>query len=373
MHDMLGGYVERGELPGLVAVIERRGEVHVDCIGYPRDAIFRIASMTKPITAAAAMILVEEGVIRLDESVDRLLPELADRRVLRTPEANVDDTVPAARPITVRDLLTFTLGIGLIYAMPGTYPIQEAADRAGVNVGSGRKPATDEFLHRLRALPLMYQPGDAWMYNTGSDLLGILIARATGQTFGAFLRERVFEPLGMRDTGFWVPEEKVTRLPAAYTPETSGALKLEDEGARGAFSHPPALESGAGGLVSTIDDFLAFARVLLNSGRPVLARPAVETMITDHLTVDQKARSPWTPGYFATHGWGFGVAMVTRRYDIASTPGQYGWSGGFGTTWRNDPREDMITVLMTQVSMTSPQQPRVFGDFLTLAYAAIDD
>jgi len=199
------------------------------------------------------------------------------------------------------------------------------------------------------------------------------VARATGQTFGAFLRERIFEPLGMRDTGFWVPEEKVVRLPAAYTPETSGALKLEDEGAGGAFSHPPALESGAGGLVSTIDDFLVFARVLLNSGRPVLARPAVETMITDHLTVDQKARSPWTPGYFATHGWGFGVAMVTRRYDIASTPGQYGWSGGFGTTWRNDPREDMITVLMTQVSMTSPQQPRVFGDFLTLAYAAIDD
>lgn len=379
MHDVLSGHVERGELPGLVTLVGRRGELHVDCIGYERDTIFRIASMTKPVTAAAAMILVEEGVIRLDDPVGNLLPELAEPKVLRAIDSRLEDTVPAKRPITVRDLLTFTLGTGLVFASSGTYPIQEALELAGLGVASVRKPAADEFLRRLGGLPLVHQPGEVWMYNTGYDVLGILVGRAAGRSFGEFLRERIFEPLGMRDTGFSVPADRIARLPAAYTPDaTDDGLGTEDKaGAESEFSHAPALESGAGGLVGTVDDWLAFARMLLNrgalDGRRILARTTVEAMTTDHLTPDQKARSPWLEGYWQNHGWGWGMMVVTRRFDGASTPGQYGWDGGFGTTWRSDPGEEMIAILMTQVSMISPKGPPLFRDFLTLAYSAIDD
>ena len=377
MHDVLSGYVDRGELPGYVALVARHGAVQLDCAGYQRDAIFRLASMTKPIAAAAALILVEEGVIRLDDRVDRHLPELADMRVLRTISSPIDDTVPASRPITLRDLLTFTLGTGMVIAPPDTYPIQEARRRSLVEVGLGAKPDSSEYLRRLAGLPLVHQPGEVWMYDTGYDVLGILISRASGRSFGEFLRERIFDPLGMPDSGFWVTPDKIDRLPTAYTPgDRSGELKVEDEAVGGRFSLPPGLESGAGGLVATVDDFLLFARMLLDHGAfpggRILTRPTVAAMTSDQLSEDIKARTPWTPGWFANNSWGFGVGVVTRRYDGTASPGAYGWNGGFGTTWRSDPTEDMVAILMTQVGGTA-EVPRVFGDFVNLAYAAIDD
>src|SRR5271169_3249447 len=217
LHDAMAGYVERGEVPGLVALISRRGETHVETLGtkalggtdpVQRDAIFRIASMTKPVTAAAAMILVEECKLRLDEPVDRLLPELANRKVLKRLDGPLDETVPANRPITVRDLLTFRMGFGIVMAPPGTYPIQKAFRELLLGQGPPQPqtpPAPDEWIRRFGTLPLMHQPGEKWMYHTGSDVLGVLIARASGQPFETFLRERLLEPLGMKDTGFNVP------------------------------------------------------------------------------------------------------------------------------------------------------------------------
>jgi CubicO group peptidase (beta-lactamase class C family) len=390
MHATMTGYVERGEIPGLVTYVSRRGEEHVDAIGttaigggtpVQRDTIFRISSMTKPITAAAAMILVEECRLRLDEPVDRLLPELANARVLRSLDSAVDDTVPADRPISVRDLLTFRLGTGLIMAMPGTYPIQVAMDEARLAQGPpspSTPPDPDEWIKRLGTLPLIYQPGERWMYNTGSDVLGVLIARAAGQPFETFLRERIFEPLGMVDTGFNVPSDKIDRLVTSYSTDfATDTLAVYDEAATGQWSRPPSFPSGAGGLVSTVDDYAAFARMLLDKGRHgkerIISRPSVETMTTDQLTPAQKAVSGLVSGFFDSHGWGFGVSVVTQRVNIWEPVGRFGWDGGLGTSGYSDPHEDMITILMTQRAWTSPAPPDVCLDFVTLAYQAIDD
>jgi CubicO group peptidase (beta-lactamase class C family) len=390
MHDVMAGYVERGEVPGLVTLVSRRGEVHVDAIGMKavegldpirRDTIFRISSMTKPITAAATMILVEECKVRLDEPVDRWLPELAERKVLKRLDGPLDDTVPANRPITVRDLLTFRMGFGQMMAPPDAYPILQAASEQQIGMGPpspSTLPAPDEWIRRLGQLPLMHQPGQKWMYNTGSDVLGVLIARASGQPLETFFRERIFEPLGMKDTGFSVPAASLDRLATSYwTNFESGALELYDEAKGGQWSRPPAFPSGAGGLVSTIDDYLAFGQMMLNQGKHgnerLLSRPSVETMTTDQLTPEQKAASGIVPGYFDSHGWGFGVSIVTRRDDVAAVPGRFGWDGGLGTSWYSDPREDMVTILMTQRAWTSPSPPDVCLDFWTSAYQAIDD
>jgi len=389
MHDVMAGYVERGEVPGIVTAVSRRGDAHVDAIGtkavgggapVARDTIFRIASMTKPIIAVATLILVEECVLRLDEPVDRLLPELAGRRVLRALDAALDDTVPAQRPITVRDLLTFRMGFGIVMAPPDTYPIQRAMTELLLGQGppGASTPPPDEWLRRLGTLPLMYQPGERWVYHTGSDVLGVLIARAAGQPLEAFLRERIFEPLGMRDTGFSVPAAGLDRLATSYwtNPQTR-ALDLYDDAKTGQWSRPPAFPSGGGGLVSTVDDYMAFGQMMLNAGRHertrILSRASIETMTTDQLTPAQKAVSGLINDYFDSHGWGFGVAMVTRRTDVAGSIGSFGWDGGLGTSWRSDPREEMVGILLTQASWTSPNPPNVALDFWTSAYGAIED
>lgn len=390
MHNIMTGYVERGEVPGLVTLVSRRGEVHVDAIGMKaagdgdpirRDTIFRISSMTKPITAAATMILVEECKVRLDEPVDRWLPELAKRQVLKRLDGPLNDTVPAKRPITVRDLLTFRMGFGQMMAPPDAYPILRAASEQQIGMGPpspSSLPAPDEWMSRLGRLPLMCQPGEKWMYNTGSDVLGVLIARVSGQPLETFFRERIFEPLGMKDTSFSVPGHKLDRLATSYwTDPASGALKLYDEAESGQWSRPPAFPSAAGGLVSTIDDYMAFGQMMLNRGKHessrILSRLSVELMTTDQLTPEQKAVSGLVPGFFDSHGWGFGMSVVTRRDDVASVPGRYGWDGGLGTSWYSDPREEMITILMTQRAWTSPSPPDVCLDFWTSAYQAIDD
>jgi len=215
MHHVLSGYIERKEMPGLVALVSRMDDIHVEALGtlafdnsapMKRDTIFRIASITKPITAVAAMILIEECKLRLDGSIEPWLPELAGRRVLKSIFSEVDDTVPARRPITVRDLLTSCMGFGSVLAMPDTYPIQKLIRKYRVG-GDGPKlqsewPETDEWLRNLGSLPLLAQPGERWMYHVSIDVLGVLVARVSGKSLGAFLRERIFDPLGMKDTGF---------------------------------------------------------------------------------------------------------------------------------------------------------------------------
>jgi CubicO group peptidase (beta-lactamase class C family) len=375
-------HIGRGAAPGLVSVVSRRGEAHVDLIGSTAvdgrramqpDTIFRMSSMTKPITAVATLILLEECVLRLDEPVDRLLPELSDRRVVRRIDGPVDDTVPSYRPITVRDLLTFRMGFGGYF---GPCPVNDAAALLQLSVGPPQPslpPEPDEWMRRFSTLPLMCQPGERWLYNTGSEVLGVLIARASGQPFDVFLRERIFAPLGMKDTAFSVPAGDIDRLATSYTtdPET-GALQVYDQPA-GQWSTPPAFPSGAAGLVSTAADFLAFAEMLLRGGAPILSRPSVETMTTDQLTPEQKAVSGFSPGDFDALGWGFGVGIVTRRDHPATPVGQYGWDGGLGTVWRNDPSEAMVTMLLTNAAWTSPHPPDITLDFLTGAYASIDD
>ncbi len=390
MHDVMAGYVEHGEVPGIVTLVSRRGEVHVDAIGMKavggsdpirRDTIFRITSMTKPITAVATMILAEECNLRLDEPVDRLLPELAGRKVLKRLDGPLDDTVPANRPITVRDLLTFRMGFGIIIGPPDVYPIQKAVSEQQIMTLGPPKPPTphapDEWIRRFATLPLMHQPGEKWMYNTGSYVLGVLIARASGQPLETFFRERIFEPLCMKDTGFSVPAAKLDRLARCYqvNPET-GALELHDDVDDSQWSRPPAFPDAGAGLVSTIDDYLAFGQMMLNKGKHgserILSRLSVEAMTTDQLTPEQKAVSGFFPGYWDSRGWGFGVSMVTRRDDVAAVPGRYGWDGGYGTSWSSDPKEDMVAILMTQ-RLGFPLSSGVYLDFWTSAYQTIDD
>ena len=390
MHDVMAGYVDRGQVPGLVALVSRAGELRVDALGslavggqsrVQRDTIFRIASMTKPVTAAAAMILVEECRLRLDEPVDRLLPELADRKVIKRFEGALDDTVPAKRSITVRDLLTFRMGFGIMGAPPDPCPILKAASDLRIGLGPpspASMPAPDEWIRRLGSLPLMHQPGKRWMYSTGSDVLGVLIARASGQPFEAFLRERIFDPLGMKDTGFSVPAEKINRLATSYaTNPQTGAFEVYDQPANGQWSRPPAFPAGASGLVSTADDFLAFSQMMLNKGKlgsvRILSRPSVELMTTDQLTPEQKVTSGLTEVFFESRGWGFGVSIVTRRTELAASIGMYGWDGGLGTSWRADPTENLTGILLTQCMWPSPSGPDVFLDFWAALYQSIDD
>jgi CubicO group peptidase (beta-lactamase class C family) len=369
----------------LVTLVSRRGEVHVDAIGsiaiggapMARDTIFRITSMTKPVTAVAAMILVEECKLRLDDPLDRWLPELGDRKVLRAIDAPVDDTVPAKRPISLRDLLTFRLGYGMIPVFPDRYPIQQAIAEAGFAPGPVFPSfPPDELMRRYGRLPLIYQPGERWLYNSGSEILGVLIARVAGTTFSEFLSERIFAPLGMKDTAFSVPETKHHRFATSYARDhATQRLKVFDDPVSGKFANPPVFENGSAGLVSTADDYNAFAQMMLNGRRlgneRILSRPSVELMTTDQITPQQKQGSELFFG--DNRGWGFGLSVFTRRDDLYTTPGRFGWDGGYGTSWYSDPREQLTGILLTQRMMDSPQPPRAMADFWTSVCQAIDD
>jgi CubicO group peptidase (beta-lactamase class C family) len=384
VHDTMAAYVERGEVPGMVSVLSRKGEVHADTLGVStvggapirRDTIFRIASMTKPITAAATMILIEEGKLSFDERIDRWLPELAHRRVLRSIDAKLDDTVPAKRAITVRDLLSFTMGFGIVFPLDA-YPVQKAAIDLHIGYGPSdprSTPAPDEWMRRLRTLPLMSQPGERWTYNTSYDVLGVLIARVSRQTFPAFLREHIFEPLGMKDTDFSVPASKRDRFATAYIANAAtGALDVFDGIEDTAWGEPPAFPSGAGGLVSTADDLLLFARMMLNggehAGKRILSAEAIATMTTDQLVPSQKT-DDFLPGFWATHGWGFGVAVVTHSDEVTPTPGRYGWFGGLGTYWISHPEKDFAGILLTQRAFDASSPDH---DFWKSVYGAMND
>lgn len=332
-----------------------------------RDSLFRIASTTKPITAAATLALAAEGRFGLDEPVDGLLPELADRRVLRRPDGPLDDTVPAGRAITVRDLLTFTFGFGMAMEMfmaNEPWPVVAATNAAKlVTIGPpqpAEQPDPDTWIAALGALPLLAQPGDRWLYNTGSQALGVLCARAAGVPFAEVLRTRVFEPLGMRDTGFVAAD--TSRLATAYGPD--GRHVWDPPG--GQWSKPPAFGDGAAGLVSTADDLLAFARMLLRGGKPVLSAEATAEMTRDQLTPAQKANGGLGPGFFDGSGWGYGVSVSTD----GERAGAFGWDGGLGTSWLVDPRRDLTVIVLTQQVFDSPGVPQHHRDLQAAAYAA---
>ena len=382
VRELLERHVDSGFVPGAMAVIARHGEVQIEATGtlafegvgagisIAGDTIIRMASMTKPIVAACAMTLVEDCTLRLDDPVDDLLPELADMTVLADPNGPLDDIVSAKRPITLRDLLTFTLGTGMVPAEPGSVPIADALDTLG-------EPPPDEWIRRLGALPLVHQPGERWMYDTAADVTGVLIARATGLSFGDALRERICDPLGMKDTAFSVSGERIGRFATAYDRDDVTGKAVVTDLPNGRFSQPPPFESGGGGLVSTADDYLAFATALLaggaHHGGRVLSRPSVTLMTTDHLTPAQKAVSGFQPGYFDGIGWGLGMSVRTRRALLGPSVGSYGWPGFYGTAWYNDPAEDMTTIFIMQRAHMGDQQLPIWSDLWTAVYQAIDD
>jgi CubicO group peptidase (beta-lactamase class C family) len=375
----LGDYVEQGYVPGLVALVACGRDVHVTAIGRKAfadpapmgaDTIFRIASITKPIVGAAAALLLEDGAMKLDDPVDRWIPELANRRVLRTIESALDDTVPAGRPITVEDVLSFRLGFGLI-PVPGDYPIQRAERELVLNTLGPPWPPTglapDEWIARFATLPLMDQPGAAWRYNTGATVAGVLVGRVAGEPLPDVLAGRVLEPLGMADTGFFVPEDQRERFTVFYTPDPkTGELRVVDE-PNGWWSAPPALPDGSAGLVSTAGDLWAFARMLAE-GRPLLSPQSIGLMLRDRTT----ARDRFANRIFLGEHSGWGLMLAVPAADGSTgVPGGYGWEGGSGTSWRTDPVTGLTGILLTQRELTSPKPPPIVADFWTLAYAAL--
>lgn len=394
VREVLDRHVRSGRIPGLVALVGRGEETYVETLGtmchqggppVRRDTIFRMASTSKPVSVAAAMALLDECRLRLDDPVDPWLPELADRRVLTRIDAPLDDTVPARRPITVRDVLTSTFGLGMDMTSLGT-PIMNAVFERGLTPNLPEPmPAPDEWMRRLGELPLMHQPGQRWQYQLSSDLLGVLVARVSGQSFPSFLRERIFGPLGMKDTGFHVPADQISRLPTLYAPDpSSGEFHVWDEAEGGRWSTPPAFPGGGGGLVSTADDYHAYFRMLLNhgvhDGERILSRAAVELMTTNRLTPEQQAARETlardnvhiSHGQGQHGGWGFGMAVRTYRGDYAPV-GQFGWDGGSGTSTYADPSNRLVGILLTQVGASVPDPVWVMHDFWTTVYQALDD
>jgi CubicO group peptidase (beta-lactamase class C family) len=387
LDEAMASQVSGGEVPGLVVALSRGDDVHIEAIGaltpdgqepIASDAIFRITSMTRPVTAVATLLLVDDGRLVLDEPVDRLLPELAGRRVLRRLDGPVDDTVAARRPITVRDLLTFRGGFGMILAAPDQYPILQAEQDLELRSVGPPTPATphgaDEWMRRMGTLPLMDQPGEHWRYNTGSQILGVLIARASGQPLESFYSERIFAPLGMDDTGFTVSAAQRHRLVPCYH-KVDGRLELFDDGDQ--WSRSRAFADGGAGLVSTVGDYLAFAKMLMaggcypggcSSGSRLLSAELTTAMTTDQLTAQQRAEAgPILDG----RGWGFGLSLIDAPKGDEQGPQGYGWSGGFGTAWITDPGHDLIGILGTQV-LAGPASSAVEAGFWTAAYQALD-
>ena len=371
LRDILQTHVSDGSVPGAVALTACGDRVEVAAAGFAgadgtspmaRDSIFRIASITKPITAAAVMMLVEDGRIALEDPVARWLPELASPAVLRAPAGPVDDVVPAVRPITVFDLLTFRAGWG--------FPSDFSLPAVGLLFSELKQgppqpqlvAAPDEWMAALSRIPLLHQPGEVWLYNTCSDILGVLIARVAGRQLPEFLAERLFEPLGMADTGFAVPASKLGRFTSYYRAAPAGGLQLVDAPG-GQWSSLPAFPSAAGGLVSTVDDWHCFARTLLAdgsaSGRRLLSAGSVRQMATDYLTPSQRDASRL---FLEGQGWGFGGSVDVEAIDPWNVPGRYGWVGGTGTAAHITPSTGAVTIVMSQLETAGPTPPALMRD-----------
>jgi CubicO group peptidase (beta-lactamase class C family) len=368
-YDAIHELVDTGVIPGAVTLIDHDGDVHVDAYGVAdlasgtplrETALFRIQSMTKPVLAVATMQLVEGGALRLDDPVDRWLPELANRSVLRTPLGEIDDVVPAVRPITVDHLLTNRAGYGMV--MMDT-PFTRAMQEAGVDAGPiPRLEPSDAWLARLAELPLIHQPGEGWRYHTSFDILGILISRVTGTGLEDHLTEAIFDPLGMPDTAMFVDGEQASRLVAAYHHDDDGAL-VEDEPAAGGYHVGiPPFDVDHGELVSTVRDYHRFASMLLRGGEidgvRLLSPESVATMTRDHIDPAQKAPDAFFPGFWDTNGWGYGVGVTTAS-DAYGDPGRYSWMGGYGTIWFNDPNRDLIAIGFMQVQLGGPMMSAI--------------
>jgi CubicO group peptidase (beta-lactamase class C family) len=363
------------DAPGVVAAVARADTVHIATAGVislggaamGRDTLFRITSMTKPMTAATVLALADAGILDLDAPVDGLLPELADRRVLRSPDGPLTDTVPALRPITTRDLLTFTWGFGMQGAMfmaTEPWPILAATHERDLSTFGPPQPATtpdpDTWMARLSELPLLAQPGERWLYQSGSQVLGVLASRVAGAPFAEVLHERLLAPLGMNCTAFYTTD--TTRLATAYE-RRDGKLEVSDP-PDGQWSRPPAFSDGGGGLLSTVDDVVAFGRMLLSGGGDVLKASTVGAMTRNQLTETQRT-NVW-PGFsfLDDRGWGFGVSVCDD--------GRYSWDGGFGTTWSNVPSQDLTVVVLTQRSTDETGPPSVCDEVLTAAVSIVE-
>ncbi len=376
----IGAVVDAGKLPGAVALVWREGEVaDVACVGWrdmaaglpmARDTIFRIASMTKPITSTAALMLCDEGRFRLDDPITRWAPEFAKMRVLRSPTGPLDQTVPAERPITFEDLLTHRSGITYGAVHPG--PIAQAfAEALGGDIDS--EVAPDAWIAGLAALPLIDQPGATLHYGHSTDLLGLLIARMEDAPLGDVLARRIFGPLGMQDTGFTVPRAKAGRRAKLYGFDGADRLveRLTAPGNSTVAERPEDMTyvSGGQGLWSTVDDYLAFARMFVGNGAVDgvrLLRPETfRRMVTNQLTPAQRTTAEVTgmPLFADGHGFGLGVAVVLEPPQALSIvcgggPGAVGWPGGFGGWWQADPNDGSVLIFLTH-NMVEPEQLEV--------------
>jgi CubicO group peptidase (beta-lactamase class C family) len=381
--------INDGQLAGAAVLVQRRGQTHWAVAGWrdiednlpiERDTIFRIASMTKPITSVAALMLVDEGRIALDEPISRVAPEFATMRVLRKPDGAFDDTVEAERPITFEDLLTHRSG--LTHGDPHRSLLSSAyRERLGGDIDS--EVAPDEWIGRLAELPLIAQPGSAMYYGNSTDLLGLLIARIEGASLGDVLRRRIFAPLGMQDTSFWVPPEKRNRRATAYGFDDQGRLmKRQTWGGVVVEERPEnmAYESGAVGLWSTLDDYLKFARLFLADGEVDgvrLLRPeTLRKMMTNQLTDEQRAnsvflgRKPFAVG----RGFGLGVSVVLEqdKTDMfrRGNPGTVSWPGAYGGWWEADPIDHSAFVFLAHNMVDLAQMAKGVGIGV---WALIDD
>lgn len=364
LEGLLRKHVDAGAFPGAVAVVARGDDVEFAAVGVrtlggepmTRDSIFRIASLTKAITAAAVLALVEDGRVALDAPVAEWLPELASPVVVRTPTSPVDDVVPVARPITVYDLLTSQAGWGWpsdfsLPAVQALFPVQ----RDGRDVQSF--PSTEVWLAELATVPMLYQPGESWLYDTCSALQGALVERVTG-SFPDFLHERLFTPLGMDDSAFMVPADKRDRFTTFY--KEGRAHDAPD----GQWSTMPAFPLGSGGLVGTVDDYLAFGRMLLAGGAGprgrVLAEDSVRLMTTDHTT---PAHREIGAQFLDGQGWGMGGSVDITAREPWQAVGRYGWVGGTGTSAYITPATGTVAVVFTQAGVDSPEPLAWLYDF----------
>jgi len=372
---MLQGVIDAGVLSGAVTLLWRNGEVaQVNIIGHrnieqklpmQRDTIFRIASMTKPVTSIAALMLMEEGKLKLDDPITKWLPEFKDMVVLKDAQGPLDQTEPAKRDITVEDLMTHRSG--LAYGFTSIGPIAHAHQAAlGDVLNSDLTPGA--WLKALGGLPLSYQPGERFHYSHATDVLGFLVGRIEGKPFREVLMERIFKPLGMVDTDFYIPVEKRDRLATVYRMNAAGGLdavpfKLYD-------SAPPFC-GGGGGLVSTADDYLKFARMLLNKGEldgvRLVKAETVELMMQNRLTDEQRAQPFFGIPFWMGQGFGLGVSVILdaekQAWMGAGANGSFGWPGAFGTWWRGDPANNMVMLYLIQNSM--PLEPEAAAQLAT--------
>lgn len=354
VRELLDGLVREGRLPGYAVAVRHAGEEHVLVGGTlsasGREPVqpgtpFRLSSVTKLFAAVLAMSLVEDGTLDLDDPVSRWCPELAEPRVLQDRHGPLEDTVDAVRPVTVEHLLRGTSGWG------GTWrpsPLQQLTQQAGLSPGPFAPDMdADELVSRLADVPLAAQPGESWLYHTGSDLLGVVLSRATGRTVGDLLRERVLEPLGCRSTGFHAP---ASRLPTAYTPTEDGGLDVLDE-PDGRFAGPPRFESLATGLVGSAPDVCALLCALADDGGPLLRAETVSAMTADGLTAAQRSADAdfLGPGL----SWGLHLGVDIGQDPSWGGAGRFGWDGGTGTSAWVDHDRDVVAVLLTQRGMAT--------------------